>query len=262
MYPSSLNLFPTLPSSFKRGIEYLKAHAEKGLKYVGAGVLINTIISRPVFRAIEANYDYCPTFPKYVYTYVRNLCLLREKIPGLSDIYSTGAFKGPIVEELLFRVALQEILLKRAPKAILNKVSPSHAKIIDTKVSKIARVLISSLAFSLAHAMPPGSGLANCSTVRLINTFVMGLIAGSIQEITSSPLLPICLHIGWNLQAAFFMEQTNMSGSCPQDSDNEAVDTDICHPYEEFFLNEDFLFYEDLEDICLPDGEYKYYWGF
>lgn len=188
---------------------------ERGFKYFGAGAAYNIIVSKITDPLLNQGMDFCPTFPRPLYTYVRNVCLVREKLPGLTGTYDTIAFKMPIVEELLFRVGLQEMLLKKIPKAVLNRFAPSYSSIVDTQIAKCARVAISATAFSLAHAMPPEMGWPNCSTVRLINTFVLGLILGGVQEVTESPLMAMLLHSGYNLQGAFFIENARIPILCP-----------------------------------------------
>jgi membrane protease YdiL (CAAX protease family) len=188
---------------------------ERGLKYFGAGVATSVISSKIMIPFMNSGMDWCPVFPKPVYTYVRNVCLVRENLPGLTGTYNNYAFKAPIVEELMFRVGLQELILKRAPKAILNRFAPSYSGIVDTKMAKIARVALTAAVFSLAHAMPPEMGWPNCSTARLVNTFVLGLILGGVQEVTESPLLGMLIHSGMNIQPAFLLEQVGMTLQCP-----------------------------------------------
>ncbi len=188
---------------------------EKGLKYFGAGVAASIISTKTIIPFMNSGMDWCPAFPKPVYTYVRNACLAREYVPVLTGTYNNYAFKAPIVEELMFRVGLQELLLKRAPKAILNRLAPSYSNIVDTKIAKVARVALTAALFSLAHAMPPETGWPNCSTARLVNTFVLGLILGGVQEVTESPLMGMLFHMGFNVQPAFLLEQAGMSIQCP-----------------------------------------------
>lgn len=188
---------------------------ERGMKYFGAGAAYNVISWKIMLPFMHSGMDWCPVFPKPVYTYVRNVCLLREDLPGLTGVFDTFAFKAPIVEELLFRVGLQELILKRAPKAILNRFAPSYSGVVDTKIAKIARVALTAAAFSLAHAMPPEYGWPNCSTARLVNTFVLGLVLGGVQEVTESPLMAMLLHSGFNIQGAFYLEQTGVVLQCP-----------------------------------------------
>jgi membrane protease YdiL (CAAX protease family) len=188
---------------------------ERGLKYFGAGVAYNIISSKIMISFMNSGNDWCPTFPKTFYTYARNVCLAREYLPGLTGIYNKLAFKAPIVETLLFQVGLQEIGLRMAPKAILEQFVPSYSGIINSKIAKITRVALTAAAFSLSHATPSEMRWPNCSTTRLINTFVIGLILGEIEEVTQSPLLSMLLHSGSNIQPAFLLEHTGLLLHCP-----------------------------------------------
>lgn len=199
------------PKSYLSRFNFL----ERGFKYFGAGVAASVLSSKIMIPFMTSGMDWCPEFPKPFYSYVRNACLAREYLPGLTGAYNNCAFKAPIVEELMFRVGLQEILLKKTPKAILNQFAPSYVGIVDTKIAKVARVTLTAIAFSLAHAMPPESGWPNCSTARLVNTFVLGLLLGGVQEVTESPLMAMFLHSGLNIQPAFLLEQLGMTMQCP-----------------------------------------------
>jgi len=188
---------------------------ERGLKYFGAGVAISNISSNIIIPFMNSGMDWCPVFPKPLYNYARNVCLVREYLPGLTDTYNILVFKAPIVEELLFRVGLQELILKRAPKVILNRFAPSNSSVVDSKIAKIARVAVTAAAFSLAHAIPPEAGLPQCSTARLVNNFVFGLILGGVQEVTESPLMGMLMHSGMNIQAAYFLKNIGAILECP-----------------------------------------------
>jgi membrane protease YdiL (CAAX protease family) len=188
---------------------------KRGLKYFGAGAATSFVFSQVILPFRTSGMDWCPVFPKPVYTYVRNSCLLREYLPGFSGVYGTIVFKAPIVEELMFRVGLQELILKRAPKAILNRFAPSYSGIVDTKLAKIARETLTAAAFSLIHAMPPEMGWPNCSTAKLVNAFAVGLILGRVQEITNSPLLAMLFHSGFNIRGAFLIAQMGLVLQCP-----------------------------------------------
>lgn len=194
---------------------YLSRFFERGFKYFGAGAATNIISIKTMLPFMSSGMDWCPELPKPLYTYASYVCRVREYLPGLTGTYDTQAFKCPIVEELMFRVGLQEIILKKIPQAILTRLAPSHVGLVNTKIAKVARVTLATIAFSLAHAMPSEMGWPNCSTARLVNTFVFGLLIGGIQEITESPLAAMLFHSGFNLQSAYFTGMLGASLSCP-----------------------------------------------
>lgn len=204
-------------SSIDSKSQFSSGLIERSFKYFGAGAALSVFFTTKfMLPFIESTMDYCPAFPKPIYTYVRNACRIREFLPGLRGTYNNTVFKAPIVEEAMFRVGLQEMILKRAPKALLNRFAPSYSGLVDTPTAKIARVALSAAAFSLIHAMPPKYGWPNCSAGRIMNTFVLGLFTGGIQEVTESPLMATIFHSGFNIQPGFLMEQLKISVGCPE----------------------------------------------
>lgn len=103
---------------------------------------------------------------------------------------------GPALEEVECRLIIQEILLKQLPKKILKTFAPDYVDLVDSKIAKVSRVVISSLLFALPHYVPPlyvgymvpgasGDPTMTCLIGnRVINAFGGGLVLGAIQEIT------------------------------------------------------------------------------
>jgi membrane protease YdiL (CAAX protease family) len=184
---------------------------ERGLKYFGAGAAASVICSKITPRFMLSGNDWCPVLPKEVYSFARSLCLSRDYIPVFKGGFDTLAFKSPIHEELVFRFGMQHILLKQLPKALSNR----FTHVVDSTAAKVARVIVTAGAFSLAHANPPVMDWPNCSTARLVNTFALGLILGGVQEATESPLLCMLTHSGMNLMTAFLSEYAPVAMVCP-----------------------------------------------
>ncbi|MEM7175933.1 MAG: hypothetical protein AAF443_08455, partial [Chlamydiota bacterium] len=77
-----------------------------------------------------------------------------NKVENTVESGNLRTFGNALVEEVEFRLVLQDICLKRLPKKILQKSGVSDKKadqIVNHTVSKIARVSLSTLAFSLCH---------------------------------------------------------------------------------------------------------------
>lgn len=184
---------------------------ERGLKYFGAGAAATVICSKITPRFMLSGNDWCPHLPKEVYSFGRSLCLSRDYIPVFKEGFDTLAFKGPIHEELVFRFGMQHILLKQLPKALSNR----FTHVVESKAAKVARVIVTAGAFSLAHANPPVMDWPNCSIARLVNAFALGLILGGVQEATESPLLCMLMHSGMNLMPAFLSEFARVTIDCP-----------------------------------------------
>jgi membrane protease YdiL (CAAX protease family) len=187
---------------------YIKKSVKTGLKQFYLGVMAGAVVDG-VF-----GYKHCPNLPKSIYLYAKNICLLKEYIP-LRGNFAFYAIKSPISEELIFRVLIQQGILKKLPEAILNRFASSYTHLIDEKITKAARIALAALAFSLAHAISPEVGWPNCSTFRLVNSFAIGLFLGKLQEETDSPLAPIILHMCIDLLPAIVASVSGVSVGCP-----------------------------------------------
>src|SRR3990167_4964302 len=181
---------------------------KKGLVCFGAGAVANlgnggwNSLVRDLFQnnaMIRNFYDKGYELPELSYRFAENLANAENKI--YSGMYLLDAtLLGPIFEELVFRVLLQEYALKKIPEKILKKISPSHVSLIHGKAAKITRVALSALAFSLVH-LPSSSasgGKLYGTLFRLIDFFASGLLLGAIQEKTGNPLFNIAAHAGMN----------------------------------------------------------------
>jgi hypothetical protein len=186
---------------------------ERGFKYFGAGTALSLIKCKTVVPFVLSGRDWCPALPKEIYSYSRSLCLSRDYIPGLKEVFDELAFKCPIHEELVFRFGMQYVLLNKLPKMLSNKFSC----VADSMVAKIARVVVTAGAYSLAHAHPPDMEESNCSTATLVHTFATGLILGGVQEATESALSCMFMHSGLNVAAAFLSLNMTINLGCPPD---------------------------------------------
>lgn len=100
---------------------------------------------------------------------------------------------GAVLEELEHRVIIQELLLRRIPKRILQQYNSKNAHLVDHKIARIGRIALSSLSFTLPHVQAHG-----CSDGGLIPYFTCGLIFGAFQEVAGHPLYSMVAHIGAN----------------------------------------------------------------
>ena len=100
---------------------------------------------------------------------------------------------GPIYEEFLLRILLQEMLLKKIPEKILQRVSPARAHLTHQFLTKIARVFTSSVFFALAHAQG-----YTCGNGDLYPYFFGGTILGMLQEVSGHPVYNTIAHMAAN----------------------------------------------------------------
>jgi len=120
--------------------------------------------------------------------------------PNLVELYGANSndkiwsyFKGPLLEEMVDRVLLQELLLKRAPKTILKKYSPNHVHVVDHIAVRIARVFTSSVFFALHH-----SWAHTCRNGDMYPYIMAGMVFGTLQEVSGHPLYSLIAHCATN----------------------------------------------------------------
>lgn len=101
-------------------------------------------------------------------------------------------------EECMFRAILQGFICTTLPHMLLQKVCPSEKAqaIVDHKISRFFRVLSSALLFSACHLQNPFSNEAQ--KLQLFNTFGMGLVCASLQELMGNAWGAVGLHAAFN----------------------------------------------------------------
>lgn len=97
---------------------------------------------------------------------------------------------GPVFEELVDRVILQEFLLKRVPEKILQKVSPQYSHLINHSAVKITRIFLSSVFFALHH-----SWALTCISGDMYPYLLAGVTLGILQEVSGHPFYNIIAHL-------------------------------------------------------------------
>lgn len=95
---------------------------------------------------------------------------------------------GSLIETLLFRCVLQELLLRQLPAKILQKVKPGSETLVDCPTAKVARVLISSaICFALTRRfMQPSTRLAlqssSCEKTYQASFAINTLVSSVLKE--------------------------------------------------------------------------------
>lgn len=204
--PTLSNVRSTLITSSQNFLQKASSYClsvsalQKASSYFTAGILTELAL-----RRLPAMVFLNPKMPNFIYHYSYNVCKF-EDVFNLFPNRFEQAIILPLVQGVLFRVGLQEIVVKKAQKAIF-KAQPSQ---VNRKANKIARVIIASTAYTLARTQQQGSDL--------ISSFVVGLITGAIQESTGSPILGMLFNIGAELPFALQSEAvdqlTPLGGRC------------------------------------------------
>jgi hypothetical protein len=99
-----------------------------------------------------------------------------------------------VLEESQFRILFQDVLLKRLPEALLDKIAPNHGTITGSISYRMLRVFLTSMLFAGAH-----THLLACEDGGAIAQLLSGLIYGSYVEFYGDYLMPIILHSLSNL---------------------------------------------------------------
>ncbi len=122
---------------------------------------------------------------------------LIEKLPSIETNFSYG-LKGNFnwtlqavsctVEEFILRFCLQTLLLKEIPKAFLKIVAPNYTTVLDHKIVKTARIILTSILFTLLYIARAGHlpGL-------LITHTITGLYASYMREYQSASIVELSI---------------------------------------------------------------------
>lgn len=125
--------------------------------------------------------------------------------------YTVSSLKGetvgslaigiPMGEEILFRGLIQGTYLTRIPKYVIKKFAPGKETVLDTTIAKVARILLTSAAFSAYHLQNQGVVSDAYVTMQLVATFVMGIGFGLLKESKAGLLGSIGAHMANNFVA-------------------------------------------------------------
>jgi membrane protease YdiL (CAAX protease family) len=113
--------------------------------------------------------------------------IINTKVGTKIGFKAMGITSAPIVEEIVLRGIVQELILKKIPKEVL-KAFGVNPKILDKPPFRVARIVISSLLFALMHAH---TGAAEVGT---LPQFIGGIFLGSAMEATGRLTIPMLMH--------------------------------------------------------------------
>ncbi|MCC5831444.1 MAG: CPBP family intramembrane metalloprotease [Chlamydiales bacterium] len=105
-----------------------------------------------------------------------------------------GILIAPYVEEVEFRLVLQQYLLKNLPKTLIEKYFPNHRINFDSALSKGARILITAAIFAILHLK-----VVECEKGGAISQFLGGVLYSSLIESGASILTTMNIHLMFNL---------------------------------------------------------------
>ena len=117
----------------------------------------------------------------------------------LGESLGTTIMIPALCEEVEFRWFVQDVLLTKLPKKIIEQISPQMTSIINSVPARISRVAATAIIFALlhTHALP-------CSEGGGIHQLIGGLLYGSIYEMSGGSLLYCTnLHFIYNLVCSY-----------------------------------------------------------
>ncbi len=116
--------------------------------------------------------------------------------PSLHQLYQEPLARivvGPIYEELLCRMVLQEFFLRKIPRLILAE----KGHLVDLKKAKVFRIVLSSTIFALLHTDLWGKGYFVRAGINA--QFIGGVTYGIMTEQTHGVLYSSLMHMLHNL---------------------------------------------------------------
>lgn len=127
--------------------------------------VITITITQPIFKV---RVILTRIFPAITYTFKKGLA---QKV-NYTEIFFVG-----LVEEIAFRGVIQQVILTNISKYIVRKISPEKEHLVNSRMMKGVRVVLTAGLFALAH----GNGYGHLKG-SLSPQFICGIIAGSFYE--------------------------------------------------------------------------------
>lgn len=128
-----------------------------------------------------------------------------ESLKFKDDLYYTSwSLSFSIVEELVCRGLIQDLLLHQGFKKLIKTLAPGKEWIADSTLAKITRVVLSAAVFSFMHNLNSGRISDGELNLQLRSTFATGLFYGIIKESRLGIIGSIGAHMANNGVAMYF----------------------------------------------------------
>ena len=103
--------------------------------------------------------------------------------------------EAPIIEELVFRYGIQEILLKKIPEQFLQRFAPNKQAILDSKVVTLARIVFTAAIFAYIHLANKGNFPDSYCDAQVPASFIGGIVYGILKESKVGLLGSVVAHV-------------------------------------------------------------------
>ncbi len=175
--------------------------------FAGMGEWCCSAVILAIFH-IFLDVSYVPPTLHPAFSYLADLCYnlldlvdtTSLRILGIPDTNSFGplCLTGPIIEEVFFRLMVQELLLKRGLQCAFKKLGISLPP--NTIYLKFSIIVLSSTLFAASHrwAFSTNHFMNSMGAAALPCLLFSGLAFGAAQEITGNLMYPIGMHMTTN----------------------------------------------------------------
>lgn len=119
---------------------------------------------------------------------------------SVKSLITTVFILTAAIEELVFRGAVQDLLLTRIPKAILQKLAPDKVSTVDGRIAKVAKIALVATLFASSHLLNMGKTTDSYVSGQVIQTVILGIVLGIIKESRLGLAGAIGLHGAFNAQ--------------------------------------------------------------
>ncbi len=123
---------------------------------------------------------------------------VNDSVSRLFGANIAGQIMAPAFLENVELWAVQNVLLRKLPKKVIEKISPTLVHLVDTLPARIARVAATAIIFAVLHV-----NVLECDHGGGIHQLIGGILYGTLLEFTENVAYGINLHIVHNLLVEF-----------------------------------------------------------
>lgn len=159
---------------------------------IGRGICLNNLIPTSVLKSYLSWTRATAMIPSQIHKFIYG------KGPG-NSFFETGVL-APVCEEVEYRYLIQHVLLKKVPQAILEKVAPNYAEMINKWPVQVLRAFIVAVLFAAAHSQS-----LSCDTWGGMPQLIGGFLYGLLNEYHDGNIVhTINLHMIHNMFVMLF----------------------------------------------------------
>jgi len=123
-------------------------------------------------------------------------------VAEIDNFYLRVLVLAPTAEEVVFRYGIQDILLKKLPKKIINAIAPNKTNVLDSTIAKVNRIALAAGLFAAAHCVNYGFYPDAYIIPQVVGSFVAGVAFGVLKESKCGIVGAMTAHFACNLLAS------------------------------------------------------------